>query len=160
VAEIINVSLAECGIGLNRTLMNPGELYAPGPQGVLFGRKFDLAAFTWQAGAQPGCALFTSAQIPSAANLWVGTNVTGFSDPAFDAACAAAVSSRPDQPDYMSRVQAAEQAFAAKLPVLPLYYHLHIAISRADLCGLEVDSTTRSLLWNLEQIDYGEGCGN
>jgi peptide/nickel transport system substrate-binding protein len=160
VAELINVSLADCGVGLNRAFLNPGELYAPGPDGPLFGRKFDLAAFTWQAGSQPGCGLFTSAQIPSAANRWVGTNVTGFSDPVYDAACAAALWTRPDQPDYASRVQDSERAFAESLPVLPLYYQLRIAISRVDLCGLQVDSTTRSLLWNLESIDYGAGCAN
>ncbi len=158
VAEIVVNSLTECGVGVERDLLNPGDMYAPGPDGVLFGRKFDLAAFTWQAGSQPGCALFTTRQIPSAANAWIGTNVTGYSDAAFDAACTAALWGRPDQADYAGRVAAVEQLFAENLPVLPLYYQLQITISRPDLCGLETDSTARSFLWNLEALDYGEGC--
>lgn len=158
VAEIVVSSLAECGVGVERDLLNPGDMYAPGPDGVLFGRKFDLAAFTWQAGSQPGCSLFTSRQIPSAANAWIGTNVTGYSDPTFDAACTAALWGRPDQADYAGRVAAVERLFAENLPVLPLYYQLQITISRPDLCGLDSDSTARSFLWNLEALDYGEGC--
>ena len=33
-----------------------------------------------------------------------------------------------------------------------------MAISRPDLCGLEMDVTARSDLYNLESLDYGTGC--
>ncbi len=52
----------------------------------------------------------------------------------------------------------AEKAFAEALPAVPLFYQLHLAITRPDLCGLSLDPTARSLLSNLEQIDYGKGC--
>ena len=72
--------------------------------------------------------------------------MTGYSNPAFDTACAAAYWALPDQPDYAARSQAAERLFAEELPVIPLYYQLKIAISRPDLCGLDLDVTARSLL--------------
>ena len=96
--------------------------------------------------------------MPSAANQWIGANVTGFSSPEFDAACTSAYWALPGQPDYAARNQAAERLFADQLPVVPLYYQLKIAISRPDLCGLDLDLTARSLLSNLESLDEGAGC--
>jgi ABC-type oligopeptide transport system substrate-binding subunit len=92
--------------------------------------------------------------VPAEVNLWTGANLTGLSDPALDAACAAALA----QPASAEAVKASEQAFAAALPSVPLYYQLHIALTRPDLCGLALDPTGRSLLWNLEQIDWGKAC--
>jgi peptide/nickel transport system substrate-binding protein len=158
VARQVTAALTQCGVGITTGLLSPGELFAPGPDGPLFGRKFDLAMFYWESGAFPACQLYTSAQAPSAANHWIGANVTGFSSPEFDVTCASAYWAMPGQPDYAARNQAAERLFAEQLPVVPLYYQLKIAISRPDLCGLDLDLTARSLLSNLEAMDYGTGC--
>jgi peptide/nickel transport system substrate-binding protein len=154
VAQRLAKMLGDCGIGISQQYLDPGVLFAPGPQGPLFGRSFDLAEFHWEAGRRPGCALFTSGQVPGAANLWSGANLTGLSDPSLDAACAAALA----QPGSVEAARAAEEAFTAALPAVPLFYQLHIAITRPDLCGLGLDPTARSLLWNLEQVDWGEKC--
>jgi peptide/nickel transport system substrate-binding protein len=153
-AQRINKMLTGCGIKVIPQYLDPGTLFAPGPAGALFGRQFDLAEFSWAAGSRPGCVLFTTAQIPTAANLWTGANLTGLSDPALDAACSAALA----QPNSMEAARAAEQAFASALPAIPLYYQLSIAITRPDLCGLALDPTARSLLWNLEQVNWGDAC--
>jgi peptide/nickel transport system substrate-binding protein len=153
-AQRLNTMLLDCGIQASPQYLDPGTLFVPGPEGPLFGRRFDLAQFSWEAGARPGCALFTGAQVPAEVNLWTGANLTGLNDPALDAACSAALA-QPASPDT---AKAAEEAFAAALPVVPLYYQLHIAVTRPDLCGLALDPTSRSLLWNLEQVDWGEGC--
>lgn len=158
VADKITTSLTQCGVGVTRKLVNPGELFAPGPEGPLFGRNFDLAEFYWEAGSNQTCSLFTTAQIPNATNAWLGTNITGYSNPEFDAACADAVWARPDQADYTAKIQAAEQLFVKELPVVPLFYQLKIAISRPDLCGLNLDVSSRSLFSNLESLDYGSDC--
>ena len=158
VARRVAADLTACGVGVTTSLLSPGELFAPGPDGPLFGRKFDLAMFYWESGARSPCVLYTSAQMPSAANQWIGANVTGFSSPEFDAACASAYWALPGQPDYAARNQAAERLFADQLPVVPLYYQLKIAISRPDLCGLDLDLTARSLLSNLESLDEGADC--
>jgi peptide/nickel transport system substrate-binding protein len=159
VARQVTAALTACGVGMTTGLLNPGDLYAPGPDGPLFGRKFDLAMFSWESGARPACQLYIGAQAPAAANRWTGANVTGFADPAFDAACQSALSAMPDQADYAARVRGAERLFAEDLPAIPLYYQLKIAISRPDLCGLDLDLSARSLLSNLESLDYGAGCG-
>ena len=151
-------NLTDCGVGVTTGLLNAGDLFAPGPQGPLFGRNFDLGMFYWESGARAACQLYTSAQIPTAGNHWIGANISGYSNPGFDSTCEAAYWALPDQPDFAARSQAAERLFAEELPVIPLYFQLKIAISRPDLCALDLDLTARSLLWNLEALDYGAGC--
>lgn len=155
VAQRVVDSLRGCGIEASQELVNIGQLFSPGPDGPVFGRKFDLVQFSWEASSRPNCLLYTTSQTPSAANQWTGANVTGYSSPAFDAACAAATWARPSDADYTERSRQVQQVFAAELPVIPLYAHMKMAISRSDLCGLELDVTARSLVWNLEEFDYG-----
>lgn len=159
VAEFVKQSLAACGIQVNIQSLPPQQLFAPGPEGVLFGRQFDLAQFSWEAGAAPPCFLYMTEQIPAAGNQWVGVNISGFSEAAYDAACQTARRIRPDQGMALAAAHAAAQReFAARLPALPLFYRLKVAVSRPDLCGLEMDVSARSDVWNLEALDYGAAC--
>ena len=159
VAKALAASLAQCGIQINVQYTNPGDLFAQAPDGVLFGRKFDLAQFSWETGAQPPCLFYQSDQIPSDSNNWLGVNITGFSNPDYDAACKTAQYTRPDQQDaYVKANQDAQLLFTEQLPVIPLFFRLDMAVSRPDLCGMQMDVTTRSDLWNLESLDYGKNC--
>lgn len=158
-AELIAKNLGDCGIQVKVQMQNPGVVYAAGPDGALFGRKFDLAQFSWEAGSQPPCNLYETNAIPTAKNTWLGGNITGYSNPAFDAACQQARIARPEPAeDYIRANQAAQTLFAQELPVLPLSYRLKVAASRADLCGFEMDVTARSVLWNLEAFSIGGIC--
>ncbi len=91
----------------------------------------------------------------TAANSWIGTNITGWSHPDYDAACQAAMNAPPQDQAANLPVQ---QMFAEQLPVLPLYYTIHLSSSRPDLCGLQVDGSARSDFWNLENIAVGADC--
>jgi peptide/nickel transport system substrate-binding protein len=144
---------------VNVQYYDPAELYAPGPEGIVFGRKFDLAQYAWGSGTQPPCRFYESSQMPSPANNWLGINVTGYNSANFDAACQAARYTRIDQADAFTENQrAAQRQFAADLPVAPLYYRTAVSLARPDLCGLDMDITARSILWNLEELGYGETC--
>jgi peptide/nickel transport system substrate-binding protein len=159
VAQVLADSLAQCGIQVNVQHLTPGELYVPGPEGILFGRKFDLAQFAWEAGIEPPCYLYESDQIPTAGNNWLKVNITGFSSPIYDAACQAASQVHPsDGESYFQAHAEVQRLFAQELPSIPLFFRLKMAVSRPDLCGLSLDGTARSALWNLELFDYGSGC--
>ncbi len=159
VAKLLAASLTECGIQVNVQYYDPAELYAPGPEGMMFGRQFDLVQYAWGSGSQPPCLFYESSQTPSPANNWLGINVTGYSSPEFDAACQAARYARVDNTAaYTENHQAAQRIFAADLPVVPLYYRTAVTLARPDLCGLNMDITARSALWNLEALGYGELC--
>ena len=158
-ADLLVESMAACGIQVNVQLSDVGNIYAPGPQGPLFGRNFDLAQYSWKTGSSSPCFLYTSSQIPNAGNNWLGVNVSGFSDPDYDAACAAALQTNPAQGEtYQTANQAVQQIFADQLPAAPLYYALKIAAARPDLCGFSLDASARSEFWNLENLDVSETC--
>ena len=158
VAEIFTQSLAECGIGLNATFVNASDLYLPGPVGPLFGRQFDLAEYAIGVNSlEPQCSWFTTAQIPTADNNWIGTNISGYKDPAFDTACQQALQSLPEDSTYTSHQQA-QSIFASELPSIPLYLRLKVAATRPDFCGLTLDPSSTYALNDIESFDYGDTC--
>ncbi len=114
----ISQSLMACGVGVEVQALSLAELYAPGPGGPLFGRQFDLALIAWQPLPGPDCGLYMSWAVPDAGNGWIGTNIAGFSDLAYDAACTAATLALPDEADAL--LAAAEAAFVELLPAVPL----------------------------------------
>jgi peptide/nickel transport system substrate-binding protein len=158
VGSMIASDLAKCGIQVDVTNDTPENLFANGPDGVLFGRKFDLAEFSWSPSTMQPCKFYTTKQINSAANGWVGVNVTGYSSEAFDTACVNAGAVLPGQTDYAQKQQDAQTIFSTDLPVLPLYQMMRIGLGRKDLCGYQMDTTSRSALWNIEGLDYGTSC--
>jgi peptide/nickel transport system substrate-binding protein len=159
VSEILAESLGQCGIGVNLQYLTQDELYASGPNGPLFGRKFDLAEYAVGAsGAEPPCAWFETEQIPTAANHWSGLNLSGYSNADYDALCRKARQSLPGQEDYTASFAQAQSIFANDLPSIPLYLRLKAAVARKDMCNFGLEAYTLNDLWNLEELDYGPAC--
>jgi len=160
VVDILQKSLAQCGIGLNIQYFSQNDLYASGPEGLLFGRRFDLIEYAMGVNSiEPPCGWFTTNQIPTAANSWIGTNVTGYSNQEFDAACRSAQISLPDEQAYVNAYRQTQVLFSTELPAIPLYYRLRVAAARPDICHFDLDASANPL-WNIEAIDKGEACQN
>ncbi|MFC1923080.1 ABC transporter substrate-binding protein [Chloroflexota bacterium] len=169
-SQILAASLAECGVELELNYGLADEVFAPGPEGPVFGRRFDLAQFAWSTSTQPPCELWTRHQIPGDPILvdedglplypygWGGVNETGFADLDYDHACLQALETLPGQTGYLENHQVVQQIFADQLPVIPLYQHLKLAVTRPDMCGFILDASASSEMWNIENFDYGEGC--
>lgn len=158
VAEILRESLTECGVGLNPVFYSAADFYAQGPDGPLFGRQFDLAEYAIGVNSlEPQCSWFTSSQIPTEENNWIGTNISGYENSDFDTACQQALRSLPGEPEYTSH-QEAQAIFATELPSIPLYLRLKVAASRLDFCGFALDASSNSALANIESFDYGPHC--
>lgn len=157
-AEILSQSIAECGVGVTVQYFSQDDLYAPGPEGLLFGRRFDLIQYAMSTDeARPPCEWYLSDEIPNAGNQWVGTNVTGFKNPEYDAACRGAGLALPGEARYDEAYREAQAIFAAEIPAIPLYYRLKVAAARADLCHFDLDPSADAM-WNLEAFDMGPGC--
>jgi peptide/nickel transport system substrate-binding protein len=100
-----------------------------------------------------------SEQIPAADNFWIGTNLSGFASPAYDAACARARSSLADETAYWQAHREVQAILAAELPSLPLYQRLKIAAAGPGLCGLEFDPAGWRELRTIEAWEFtGESC--
>jgi peptide/nickel transport system substrate-binding protein len=161
--QVMVDSLAECGIEMKVNYWDARELFADGPEGMVFGRKFDLTLFVWLTGSLPPCDLYLSNWIPgedlSVFPLgWAGQNNPGFSDPDYDRACQAALRSLPGQPGYVENHLLAQQIFAEQLPAIPLFFITRVAATRPDFCGQILDSSEEVDTWNIEAFDYGPDC--
>jgi peptide/nickel transport system substrate-binding protein len=161
-AKILKESLGECGISVEIETYDIGELLAPGPDGPVFGRKFKMAQIGWRTSIEPACMLYHSSEIPGYypefSKGWGGANASGFSNPEFDSACSSALNASFGSAENMEEHLLAQEIFSQQLPAIPLYYHSEVVVSRADLCGLDLDASTTSALWNIELLDYGEQC--
>jgi len=125
----------------------------------LFGRQFDLAEFAMSnSGSQPPCNWWTTAEIPTEDNQWVGADVSGYSSQPYDDACLAALTTLPDTQEFTDGNNNAELLFSQDLPSVPLYWRILVAAARKDMCNFALDPTATSDLWNVEQFDYGETC--
>jgi peptide/nickel transport system substrate-binding protein len=151
-AGLVRSYLAACGIQLDVEIMAPEALFAPGPDGVLYGRHFDLAQFSWRATADPLCDAFTSGQMPDTGR-WERPNVSGFLDDEFDTACLAALEAFPGDAGFAAAYTDAQRIFSERLPVLPLFQYSRATLTDGTAIGLAPNPTEVSELWNIEQID-------
>lgn len=149
-AEALRGQLAACGIELRLKWVAPENLYEPWPNSPLFGRRFDLGGFPWRAGLEPPCELYLSDAVPSAENPG-GANNTGYSSPEFDQACLRGQRSFDPAASQAAHFQALA-AFARDLPSLPLFFRYRVTVAHPGVTGYRPDPTTRSDLWNIEEI--------
>jgi peptide/nickel transport system substrate-binding protein len=174
-ADILQASLAQCGIQVDLQVSHPDDFFSMGPEGALFGRHFDLSQFAWATGVKPPCDLYLSSLIPGPAgeewttildgtarrfslNGWNDQNFPGFANEEYDRTCSTALASLPGQPEYEAAHLEAQRIFNEQLPVVPLYLYIKLVASRPDMCGLIMDPTALNAFWNIEEFDYGEGC--
>lgn len=156
-------SLAECGIKVNVTYLPVDEMYASGPDGLIFGRNFDLAELAWSTGRQSPCFLYISSEIPTAENKWLGTryggvNFSGFSNEEYDTACESVLSAGLNRELVTSQNERTQEILMEDLPVLPLFFHIKAMVSRPDLCGVKLDVSSRSALKDIESYMLAEVC--
>jgi peptide/nickel transport system substrate-binding protein len=162
VAQIIQESLAQCGVGVRVESRPWEELFAPGPVGPVFSRNFSMAQFGWATALEPPCFLYATWEIPGPypefPKGWGGANASGFSQVGFDQACQQALFSLADMPEHRSAHDQAQEIFADELPAIPLYLRTRIVVTRPDMCAIVVDPSADSVLWNVESFNYGETC--
>ncbi len=161
-AEAIQADLAQCGIAANIVSQPPTEYLAPGPDGPVFGRAFDLAQYAWTASLEPPCNLYLTSEIPGPypeyPKGWGGVNASGFSNPQYDQACENALYSLADEAQHQSAHFQAQEIYSTELPSLPLYLHYNVSVANPDLCNYTSGSALDSPLWNLEMLKSGSGC--
>lgn len=160
VSEILSQSLLQCGVGVTLKYYGQDEFYAPGPDGLLFGRKFDLAEYAiGTIGAEPPCAWFMSNQVPTKENKWLGVNISGYSNADYDALCRKAMNSLPGSQDYKDAYAEVQAIFANDIPSVPIYMRIKAAATRKDMCNFALDAFAVNDLWNIEEFEFGPTCG-
>jgi ABC-type oligopeptide transport system substrate-binding subunit len=127
-------------------------LLAQSAEAVHSGRRFELAELSSPMSVEALCALAGTSVISSEANGWSGSNLSGFSDPDFDAACERVQASLPGMPDYTASRQTVLSLFAEQVPVWPLFYQVRFTLARPDLAGIQTGFGQASELQNIESF--------
>ncbi len=149
VATQLVEDLRACGIGVEVTITPRDQYYATGEASPVFGRTFDLAQYTWAVdnSLEPSCHLFLGYTIPGPESEafplgWNGWNVTGWQSAEFDDSCQTARNALPGQQAHGPLHLAAQEIFAAELPAIPLFTYTQFALTRPDVCGLQLEGLT------------------
>lgn len=164
IMQIFKENLAECGVDVQIGFLPSSEWFADGPDGPLFGRRFDLGEFAWLTGVEPSCGLYQSNQVPGPAdevnpktglnyNGWGGQNNTGYVSPEFDAACIKATQNLPGTAEYEEGHKEAQVIFSQDVPVIPLFLRLKVAAARPEILNFGVDPTENSEMYNIYELD-------
>lgn len=140
----------DCGIAIDPRPLTRGELLGDWPEGVVFGRRFDLALLTWEVGDSRMCELWLTAQIPDDANPG-GANAAGYRQADYDTACRQALTTLEAEA-AAGHLAEAQRRLAEDLPVLPLFFQIRVAAALPGVQGFTLDSTSESELWAIEAI--------
>ena len=155
--QIFKENMLECGIDITLYYPPASEWFADGPDGVLFGRRFDLGEFAWLTGVEPACSLYLTDSItgPEEEGFggWGNSNPTGWSNADFDAACKRALGALPGTDDYTQGHFDAQVIFSQEVPVIPLFLRLKVAAARPEILNFSVDPTQNSEMYNIFEID-------
>jgi len=151
VARIVRANLADCGIQVTLRFAAWQEVLADEPAAPLAGRRFEMAVREreWQPTA---CRAFLSSEIPTA-DRPDGPNISGYSNPDFDAACIGALTALPGTAAHDAFQQRVVELFAQELPAIPLFAWAKSGLARPGVLNLAVDATSASELWRAEMLD-------
>jgi peptide/nickel transport system substrate-binding protein len=163
IANKIAADLETCGIKADVISMPPGELYKPGPDGLVFGRKFDLALLPLETGFQFNCGYFETKEIPSAANYWLGdltggANFYGYSNPAYDTECERMKVTGLDSAAYQQAGSGLMQILSNDLPFIPLFHFPEGYLIRENMCATAGNQTEAGLFAAIESMHDNGGC--
>jgi len=152
VTQVVQAQLKDnCGIETKIELYG-SEYFGDGPDGLVFGRQYDLGEFAWLTGVEPPCSLYISSQLPSAELGWGNSNNVGFENADFDAACNTATQALDDATKASEHAKA-QAIFTEYLPSLPLFARAKILVTRPNVSGVIMDPTANSEFWNVENFD-------
>ncbi len=174
-ARRIAQDLEACGFEVTLQTWTPQELFAPGPEGPVFGRRVDMALFGWSMAPEAMCNLWTTESIPGPPDAaigdiawlrriwpreaydrdpflydWAGWNYHAYSNPDFDRACRTVLLNPPERPAYQEAMAFLQRQLMEDLPLLPLYTRMSMVVTRPDLCGYEPDPSSPLELRDVE----------
>jgi peptide/nickel transport system substrate-binding protein len=157
IAAIIQANLAVCGVEVQVEAVDFSSLTAPYPDGPVFGRGFDAVLWSWPEWITPLCEMFAERELPTEKSPF-GVNATGFNDLVYNRACERVLLGRVDNEAYLQALLDTQDIFVQALPGIPLYQAPRFVAYNNDICGIEVDSLSFSVLFGLEHFDTGAGC--
>ena len=151
VALAIKEGLEAAGVEVDVKTMEPADLFASWPDGPVFGRTFQAVVWSWPTLTSPPCDMFASWEVPSDDHPY-GSNASGFTDQGYDTACKRSLLEVPDSADYGQAIGQTQDLLRDQLPAIPLYVRPRLVAFAPWLCGLALDASSPSVLWDVEGL--------
>jgi peptide/nickel transport system substrate-binding protein len=157
VGERIQRDLARCGMTVDLEVLSREQLFEGWPDGRVFGRGFQTVAWAWPSWVSPLCEMFAGFEV-AGPDRPLGVNATGFSDPLYDAACSRLLLGPPSGAAFAAAAEQTQQVFIDQLPAIPLYMRPRLLAHSTDLCGVQIEPSSLSPLWNIERFTRQADC--
>ncbi|GAA5531333.1 peptide ABC transporter substrate-binding protein [Herpetosiphon gulosus] len=156
VAQLVQEYLRDVGIDAELKFV-PGTdaLFKNGEEGILAGRRYDMALYAWVSGPEPSTPLYLCSQVPTAANGYAGQNNTGYCNPDYDKV-ALESQSIIERAGRLPLLSQAQQIFNRDLPTLPLYQRINVGAARKTISGFKLDPTSQQDFYNIETWELAQ----
>ncbi len=142
-------NMENIGIQIDLEFMDSNVYFSDGPDGPLFGRRYDLGEFSWLTGVMPSVALYFCTQVPAEENRWAGQNQTGWCDPQYDRIGKEALNIL-ERTDALPLYHEAQKIFMENLPVIPLFARVKVMATKPEVANFAPNPTVNSETWNME----------
>ncbi|MDW8325227.1 MAG: ABC transporter substrate-binding protein [Anaerolineales bacterium] len=147
-AAVWEAQMQACGLRIVR-FHTPAAWFFGDSTG-LSRRDFEVAAFAWMTGGDPGPGgrtLYACDSIPRPDNGWRGQNYTGWCNPAADAAIRTATTAL-DRETRRAAYAIFQREWTRDVPTLPLYFRPAYFAVNAALENFKVDGSEHIHTWN------------
>jgi len=142
-------NMVDIGVKVNLAYLPADVFFADGPDGPLFGRRFDLGEFAWLTGVQPPVGLYYCTDVPNEENAWGGQNESGFCNAEYDA-----ISKRAEgtlaRDEALPLYHEAQKILTDELPIIPLFARVKVMATAPNVVNFRPDPTVNSETWNIE----------
>lgn len=150
-AQTLAQNFLACGVNVPAQTLTEGEWLADWPDGVLFGRRFELALVTWpQINGRFPCEVWQTEQIANAANP-AGVNVSDYSNPEFDVACHR-LQTALEAENLAARETQVREMIERDAPAIAAGRSMLTAYVRLGVSGVQFSASAASELWRLEEV--------
>ena len=156
-ANKVKESLGECGMRVNLISVSPEVFWDRNSAESIFQGNYHLAQLSWTLPIENPCLLFSSANIPTDENDFIGLNFGGYANAAFDERCKP-LANTPLSTDRQILLAEMEDILNKSLALIPLYTSADLMVTRSDSCAVDTGSSSQSELALIELFDYRESC--
>jgi len=150
-AQNLAQNFSACGVTVTVRALTDGEWLADWPDGVVFGRRFELALIAWPSINQRfPCEVWQTEQIPGEVNP-AGVNVSGYSNIEFDMACRR-LQTALDGETLAAWETRAREILERDAPAVEVGRSMLTAYVRPGVSGIQLDALAASELERLEEV--------
>jgi len=162
IAREISTNLSTCGIQTEIIQLPVEELFRPAPEGEIFGRQFDLALVPWRLEPKFDCSYFSTSEIPTSTNYWLGelsggTNFYGYSSAAYDKTCQLTLSAGFTE-NTIPNEQLTLEILSNEVPFIPLFHFPEFSAVSTAICGVETQNDYDQQFARIEALRDDGAC--